>query len=163
MPTLRLELLQQMPIFGAIRDDALQRLVEPVATVDVPAGRYFFHEADAADAMYVLERGEVEVLKRWEGRDYVLGRLAAGDCFGEMALIDLFPRSASLRALTDCRAIRLESADLMRLYESDVEQFALIQMNLGREISRRLREADDLLFRARMGELPLAAPDPARP
>jgi CRP-like cAMP-binding protein len=69
-----------------------------------------------------------------------------------MALLDLCPRSASVRAVEDCSAIELSSANLYRLFERDVEQFALIQMNIGREMSRRLRITDDLLFRASMGE-----------
>jgi CRP-like cAMP-binding protein len=58
----------------------------------------------------------------------------------------------------DCVAIELSSAHLMRLYEHDLEQFALIQMNLAREMSRRLRQTDEMLFRTRMGEPPIAAP-----
>jgi CRP-like cAMP-binding protein len=69
-----------------------------------------------------------------------------------MALLDLFPRSASVRADENCSAIRITSDNLLRLFERDAEQFALIQMNIGREISRRLRATDELLFRARMGE-----------
>jgi CRP-like cAMP-binding protein len=79
-----------------------------------------------------------------------------GDCVGEMALMDLFPRSASVRALSDCTAIRLTPQDLLRLFETDVEQFAMIQMNLGREVSRRLRHTDELLFAAVMGRPPHA-------
>jgi CRP-like cAMP-binding protein len=69
-----------------------------------------------------------------------------------MALMDLCPRSASVLAEEDCRAIELTAADLLRLFERDAEQFALIQMNIGREVCRRLRTTDDLLFRATMGE-----------
>ena len=69
-----------------------------------------------------------------------------------MALLDLSPRSASVRADEDCSAIRITPDNLLRLFEHDAEQFALIQMNIGREISRRLRITDELLFRARMGE-----------
>jgi CRP-like cAMP-binding protein len=69
-----------------------------------------------------------------------------------MALMDFFPRSASVRAVADCQALALSPADLLRLFERDAEQFALIQMNMGREVSRRLRETDELLFRARMNE-----------
>ena len=64
--------------------------------------------------------------------------------------MDLSPRSASVRAVEDCTAIRISAANLYKLYEQDPKQFALIQMNMGREVSRRLREADDRLFK-RMG------------
>ena len=147
---MRVELLQQMPIFGAIRDDALTFLLEPVPSVTVPAGQFFFRERDPADCMYVLESGRVAVLKDWAGRELLLRQLGPGDCFGEMALLDLFARSASVRALDECRAMALTSAHLYRLFERDAEQFALIQMNMGREVCRRLRATDDMLFSAEM-------------
>ena len=149
---MRVELLQQMPIFGAIRDDALTFLLEPVPSITVPAGQFFFRERDAADCMYVLESGRVAVLKDWAGREMLLRHLDQGDCFGEMALLDLFARSASVRAIEECRAMALTPAHLYRLFEHDPEQFALIQMNIGREMSRRLRDADEQLFQATMGD-----------
>jgi len=160
MHTMRMELLQQMPIFGAIEDDALRFLLEPVPSITVPAGQFFFRERDPADCMYVLESGRVAVLKDWAGREMLLRHLDAGDCFGEMALLDLFPRSASVRAVDECRAMALTSAHLYRLFEHNAEQFALVQMNIGREMSRRLRDADEQLFQATMGE-ERSAPDTA--
>ena len=154
MQPVRLELLQRMPIFGAIRDDALLFLLAQAREVSVAAGAYFFRENDQASSMFVLESGRVVVFKSWQGRDVVLNNMEAGDCFGEMALMDLCPRSASVRAETDCVAIELGSGDLLRLFERDAEQFALVQMNMGREVCRRLRATDEMLFRARMGEVP---------
>ena len=157
MKAVRLELLQQMPLFGAIRDDALAALLEPSIETCVERGQYFFREGEPAQAMYVLECGRVSVLRLWQGHELVLGTLGVGQCFGEMALLDLAPRSASVRADVDCAAIELRPEHLLALFERDAEQFALIQMNLAREMSRRLRITDDLLFRARMGE-PADAP-----
>jgi CRP/FNR family transcriptional regulator, cyclic AMP receptor protein len=153
----RIELLQQMPIFGGVRDETLQFLLEPTRTVAVAAGGFFFREQDPADCMFVLETGRVAVLKQWRGREMMLRHLGPGDCFGEMALLDLFPRSAAVRAEQDCTAIELTPADLLRLFERDVEQFAVIQMNIGREMCRRLRTTDEMLFQATMGEAPAAA------
>jgi CRP-like cAMP-binding protein len=154
----RIAALQSMPIFGAIRPDVLAALVDAAASVAVPAGGYFFREGDQAGSMFVLESGEVAVLKRWEGEEHELGRLRRGDCFGEMALIDLFPRSASILAVEPCTAIELSTASLYRLYETDLEQFTLIQMNIARELSRRLRVADEQRFRARF-DAPGTKPD----
>lgn len=69
-----------------------------------------------------------------------------------MALLDLFPRSASVLATSDCTAIALSSDGIYHLYEKDLEQFALIQMNIAREISRRLRLINERMFELRMGE-----------
>jgi len=150
----RIESLQQMPIFGGVNDDALAYLLEPAREVNRAAGEFFFREGEPALCMYVLESGRVEVLKPWRGREMSLRRFGPGDCFGEMALIDLFPRSASVRAETDCVAIELTPAHMYRLYERSTEQFALIQMNIGREMCRRLRATDELLFQAVMGDMP---------
>ena len=85
------------------------------------------------------------------GQEYLLRILKEGDCFGEMAVMDLFPRSAAVRAVEDCAAIRLSAASLYQVCAQDPKQFALIQMNMGREVCRRLRESDNRLLRARMG------------
>jgi CRP-like cAMP-binding protein len=152
MPTTRIQLLQRMALFGALREETLQFLLEQSHSKTVPAGEYFFREKDPADCLYVLESGRVAIIKSWHDSELVLRHAERGDCFGEMALMDFFPRSASVRAVADCVALALAPADLYRLFERDAEQFALIQMNMGREVSRRLRESDEQLFRARMAE-----------
>lgn len=139
----RIPLLQQMPIFGGLSASTLELLLDATSEVQVPAGEYFFHEGDAGDALYVLERGHVQVQRATPRGLAVLRRLGPGDCLGEMAVIDLAPRSASVRALQDCAAFTLPAGQLHRLYQHDLEQFALLQMNLAREMSRRLRAAVD--------------------
>lgn len=154
MELAHIELLQRMPVFGGLREASLRQLLERAVPVHREAGEAFFREGDVADAMYVLQAGRVAVTKGWRGGEFLLHELAAGDCFGEMALMDLQPRSASVRALQPCDAIEFGTQDMLHLYETDVEQFALMQMNLGRELCRRLRATDELLFRAAMGEAP---------
>jgi CRP-like cAMP-binding protein len=150
MSASRIELLQGMPIFGAIKDDALQFLLEQTRTVIVRAPEFFFREGDQATGMFVLERGRVAVLKDWQGRPVLRRHLGVGDCFGEMALMDLRPRSATIQAVDDCSAIELTPEHMYRLFKRDAEQFALIQMNMGREVCRRLRSTDEQLFHYQM-------------
>ena len=146
----RIELLQQMAVFGALRTDVLEFLLDQSRLVTVAGGAYFFREGEPGEAMYVLESGRVEVVKQVaEGEWRVLRQFGAGDCFGEMALMDLAPRSASVRAIEDCCAIEIGAGQLMSIYRKDIEQFVLLEMNMGRELSRRLREADEQLFRKR--------------
>ena len=156
MPPVRLELLQRMPVFGAIRDDALRLLLEHARVREAVRGDYFFHQNEPADSMFVLEHGRVAIVRRWKDEQIVLQHLGAGDCFGEMALMDLGTRSASVVAEEECVAIEIGAAELLHLYEHDVEQFALIQMNIGREVCRRLRAIDERLFQERLDRSPLA-------
>lgn len=152
----QIALLQRMPIFGAIRDDVLEFLLERAVHRRVPAGAWFVREGEPGDRMFVLERGRAAVVKGWQGQDVLLHHLAPGDCFGEMALMDLHPRSASVLAELDCEAIELTPDHLLELHDRDLEQFTLVQMNIGREVCRRLRAMDEQLFRARMGDAYLA-------
>ena len=151
MQEARIELLQRMPIFGGIRADTLEFLLAFCPIVSVPTNEFFFREHQQGNSMFVLELGKAAVLKSWSGQDYLLQTLKEGDCFGEMAVMDHCPRSASVRAVEDCIAIHISAADLYRVYAQDLKQFALIQMNMGREVCRRLREANSRLFSAKMG------------
>jgi CRP-like cAMP-binding protein len=158
MDTRRIELLQRMPVFGALGAATLELLLAKARAVDVAPGEFFFREGDAARTVYVIESGRAVVTRQWQGREMELNRFGPGDCFGEMALMDLHPRSASVRALERCVALEFGHDEMLHLYQVDLEQFALLQMNLGRELCRRLRATDDLLFRAAMGEVPTAPP-----
>ncbi len=138
----RIATLQQMPLFGGIREDVLAFLLGHCSALTVARGAYFFREGEAAESMFLLESGSVEVRRGAGGDAVVLCRLERGACFGEMALIDLSPRSATVQALEDCSSLEISAASLYRLYEHDLEQFTLVQMNIARELSRRLRIAD---------------------
>lgn len=146
----RTQLLQGMPIFGGVGDAALAFLLERTSHVQVPEGEYFFEEGSRGHSAFVLDAGSVSIRKRVADSEQELGRLGTGDCFGEIALLDFGPRSASVLATTDCSALELTSRHLLELSKEDMQSFALIYMNLGRELSRRLRVADDLVLRARL-------------
>lgn len=151
MEKTRIQLLQSMPIFGGINDEVIDFLLSNASMVSRNEGQYYFREGDPGHSMYVLEQGEVQVIKAWNGQKVVLRQLNSGDNFGEMALIDLYPRSASVLAIVDTQAIEITNDLLYELYKMNLEQFALIQMNVGREISRKLRFADEMAFKAKMG------------
>ena len=159
MEKARLELLQRMPIFGGIGEDTLEFLLSLSAIIGVRGGDYFFRETDMGDSLFVLETGKVAVMKSWKGAEHLLRELGKGDCFGEMAVMDLFPRSASVLALENCTAIQISVANLYQIYEKDLEQFTMIQMNMGREVSRRLRKADEQIFRTEVESKGVAVND----
>lgn len=144
-----LALLQRMAIFGGVRREALAFLLERARAARVAKSEYFFREGDRGGSAFVLERGRALVVKEFRGRDVPLLELGPGDCFGEVALLDFGTRSGSVRALEDCDALELSSRALHALSAAHLDQFALIYMNLGRELCRRLRRADERLFQAK--------------
>jgi CRP-like cAMP-binding protein len=138
--------LRNIGLFGALSDDVLDYLSTLLTVETPPAGATLFREGEDASAMFVVISGEVEVLKKskrnMEARVAVLG---PGDWFGEMSIVDIQPRSATVRALAPSRLLRVSSADLDALYRHDLRSYAIIILNLARELSRRLRVADGIL------------------
>lgn len=159
VPRPQTRILKQIAIFAGLRVETLDFLLGRSSLVTVPPGGFFFREGEIGHALYVLERGAVQVLKEHDGVEIQLRTFGVGDCVGEIALLAVMPRSASVRAVEECVAIRLTNADLLALYEHDVEQFAMMVLNMAREVSRRLWVANEMLF-GYVGFLGLP-PDPA--
>ncbi len=138
--------LRNIGLFGALSDDVLAHLTTSLSVTTPSAGDIVFREGDDAQDMYVVIGGEMEVLKRSKrGVDARVALLGPGDWFGEMSIVDVQPRSATVRALAPARLLRITSADLDSLYRYDVKSYALIVLNIARELSRRLRVADGIL------------------
>ncbi|MFC5608323.1 cyclic nucleotide-binding domain-containing protein [Variovorax soli] len=142
------EALQQMAIFGGVDDNALHFLLARSRTGEYAAGSHITREGETGTGLFVLLNGRVAVQRRWDDHEVLLRELDAGECFGEMALLDLGKRSASVLALQDCRVLEMETGLLHDFFEHDTRQFALMQMNIARELSRRLRATFNSLFRA---------------
>lgn len=154
----RIRLLQNQAFFGGISDEVIGLILECSESIERSAGEYYFREDDEATSMYILEKGKVGVFKEAPGEPMQLRSLTHGDCFGEMALMDFMARSASVLALEDSRAMEIRCATLHKIFTFDIEQFALIQMNMGREVSRRLREADKAIVEQSTGNENQGAP-----
>jgi len=142
-----LDTLASMPVFGGVSAEALEFLLQGAERIQVPRGVCYFREGQPGDIMYVLLQGGVEVRRGSDEHHEFLGRLGPGDCFGEMALLDLYPRSATVEAIEDSAALGISHNLLYDLYGHSPEPFTIVMMNLARELSRRLRAADEQLAR----------------
>lgn len=137
------EALRQMPVFGGLTDEELAKVVSLATTKQVARGTLVVRQGDLAKELFVIQQGAMEVsAKIGDDEERILSRLGAGDCFGEMALIDIQPRSASVRALEDSVLISLSNKAFRSLSGWNLQTYTLIVLNLAREISRRLRRAD---------------------
>lgn len=143
----RLQLLQSMAMFGGLKTETLRLVLAQSERKTFSAGAYFFREGDPGENIYLIEQGTAIVERLWEEKPIVLARVGETDCFGEMSLIDFQRRFASVRAETDCQVIEIPFGALAMLCKHDVQQYSMVMMNLGREVSRRLRVAGDRLFR----------------
>jgi len=93
--------LKRISFFGGLTDSQSDQIAEQGREISVPAGEVLFQLGDAADCMYYILEGKARVyLPNDHGDEVALATLAAGDCVGEMALLDGGTRSASVAALT---------------------------------------------------------------
>jgi CRP-like cAMP-binding protein len=101
-------------------------------------GEIIVREGDVGETMFIIQEGEVRIHKRARDRETTLALLKAGDFFGEMAIIDREPRSASATAATEAKILIL-SKDI---FESQIKTNPKIIMSILRKMSERLRAAD---------------------
>jgi CRP-like cAMP-binding protein len=138
--------LREVGLFGALSDEFLEHLVSTLTVLRVTAGNSVFREGDPAREMYVVLDGEIEVLKKSRrGRETRVAILGPNDTFGEMSIIDMQPRSATVRALGPAVLLRISTEEMDALYRYDLKSYTLIVLNIARDLSRRLRVADGLL------------------
>jgi signal transduction histidine kinase len=129
--------LSKSKLFGGLVAEQLRSLEEAAQIKTFPAGQLIFKEGDPGDGIYVIIDGAVQisvVLGQAERR--ALTRLGPGEFFGEMAVLDNEPRSATVTAETDTRLYFIPSHDLWSVLQGS----PLLATALVREISLRLRE-----------------------
>ncbi|MGJ8652498.1 MAG: cyclic nucleotide-binding domain-containing protein [Opitutaceae bacterium] len=139
-----LEFLQGHALFGGFSDADMAKVVPLLQEDCFPKGTMIVVQGEMGDRLYFIEGGRVEVLHTTEeGRETLLVHLEPGDAFGEMELIDIQARSATVRALEDVCCLSLSNRDIYQLYNTDLELYSRLLLNIAREISRRLRKMDD--------------------
>src|SRR5215210_8993131 len=91
--------LRQVPLLSDLSEEDLNQLYKMAKTVSVPAGQLVLREGDSGDSLYIVLDGELEVTKRQSSQDVLLALYKPTQFFGEMALLEQAPRSASVRTL----------------------------------------------------------------
>ena len=137
------EALARAPMFSSLKGGTLKSLARAAKVRRFAPDELLVEEGEEAAAFFVLCRGQAEVVKGL-GRDKqrVLGNLTEGDFFGEMALLDGFPRSASVRAVSECECVVLARWDLLALIKTSPE----VALAILPVLSRRLRECEEQLL-----------------
>lgn len=140
----RLEFLQHIPVFAGLDAPALQELAEDVHEVSFSAGALIVREGVPGSEMFIIHTGRVEIIKHYgESRESTLAVMQARDFFGEMAIIECVARSASVRALKSTLLLGLKSSHLHQLFKHRPDQYAIVILNIARDLSRRLRALDE--------------------
>ena len=146
-----MELLSRVPLFAHLDDRDLERIAAVAVPRSYPPGVRVFHEGDNSDACYIVRSGDLRVTREHsDGRAIALATLAAGDIFGELAMLDGEARSASVETLSDVELLALPAADVRRMLSEHAE----ISVKLIIALTRRLRETNERVARQSFQTVP---------
>ena len=141
-----MEWLPSIPIFGGLEPATLERIVGLLGEHHFEKGQEVCKQGEAGRAMFIIRSGEVVVYREGEAHKRMkLIRMGDGEFFGEMTLIDIQKRSATVVVEKPALLYSLGNRDLYTLYLEDVAGYVMILQNLCRQLSRRLRATNKKL------------------
>ncbi len=144
-------MLKQIPLFSDLDERDLETVASLVTVRQVPKQSIVVQEGEPGDAMYIIIRGSVKIsYYAADGQEVVLALLGAGDFFGEMALLDDQPRSATVITMADSELAQIRRVDFDRLLKSSP---ALTRKMLT-EVVARLRRTSLVLERISTMDVP---------
>ncbi len=136
--------LAKIPVLAGTNVAAQTLIAEEGTVRDFAAGDWIVREGEEGHAFFILVKGDVEVIKSaGTPEQTVLCRLAQGQFFGEMCILAPMTRAASIRAVGPVKAIEIKAATLHHLYQKMPEQYAIVLLNLARDMARRLNWLDN--------------------
>lgn len=148
-PSNTLAFLQRVSIFSGVGTESLQRITTITGEKTYPKKGIIFHEGDAGDTLYIIKTGRVKISKITEdGREKTLTIMKSGDFFGEMAIFDDLPRSATAEVIDDAATVYTVSK---RDFERIILEHPPIALQIMRDLTRRIRQVnqqvEDLAFK----------------
>lgn len=139
--------LAGIPFFAGLDPDALTRLAATMRTRRFRRGEVIFHVGDPGDALFVILNGEVKIsLPSETGDEAILATLRSGDVFGELALLDGAPRSASAAALTAAETVVLPRDRFRELIATEAHVRDALLASLAAELRRLTTHVEELHF-----------------
>jgi CRP-like cAMP-binding protein len=131
--------LRQYSLFGGLLEDQIDTIIPLMEQESYNAGDAIITEGSPNDKIRFIIEGSVAAIKQ----GLTLFNFKEGDIFGEMEVLDVMPSVATIKALTPTKVMSISNRNLRQIYKNDIKAFALIIMNLARDISRRLRKMDE--------------------
>ena len=140
------DILRTVPFFQELTQAELDLVVALGRVVAYPKDMALFREGEKGEALYVVIEGAVRIMKSApDAGAEVVAFLEQGGCFGEMALVDDFPRSATALAHEECVVLFLERDAVLDLFREAPVVGRKVLGAFCRSLSLRLREANDRL------------------
>lgn len=143
-PAERVGLLVHVPIFTGLSDEDREAIAAVSISRNFRAGEVVFREGDGGDTCYIVRSGLARAIRQHpDGRSITLSHFGAGDIFGELAMFDEEPRSATVDVIEDLEVVAIPGRDMQRL----MREYPEIGVKLTAALAQRLRATNERLAR----------------
>jgi CRP-like cAMP-binding protein len=126
-------------LFGGLLEEQVNAILPLMEQETYEEGDAIITEGTLNDRIRFIIEGKAVA----EKQGLTLFHFKEGDTFGEMEVLDVMPSAATIRALTPAKVMSITNRGLHQIYKDDIKAYAMIIMNLARDISRRLRNMDE--------------------
>ena len=141
------------PFFGGLSEASLDLFISKLAERHFAAGATVVAEGEPGRSLFIVRSGRLSVSKRAHaGGTIRMSVLEPGDFFGEMTLIEMQNRSATVVAERPTVLYELTAQNLYACYKADIHAYVIVLQNINRELCRRLRRADERFTARQVGE-----------
>jgi CRP-like cAMP-binding protein len=135
-----LKFLPTIALFGGLEETTLNRIISMLHEHRLEPGQEVCKQGDVGRSMFLVRHGEVVVTRDApSGKRIRMVRMGEGQFFGEMTLIDIQKRSATVLVEEPSLLWSLGNKELYKLYQEDTPGYVMVLQNICRELSRRLR------------------------
>lgn len=141
------EALRLVPFFAKMQPDEADGLAQKLVPRRFNSGQIIFHHGDPGGLLYIISKGKVKITHSTaEGQEALLAILGEGDFFGELALLDDSPRSATAEALEPTKTLTLHRDDFLRYLSYNPDFSKHVLQTLAQHIRRLNNQISDIFF-----------------
>ncbi|MFL7838290.1 MAG: Crp/Fnr family transcriptional regulator [Candidatus Promineifilaceae bacterium] len=146
--------LQAVPFFTHLSKEEIMELAVLLVLRRFNQGQIIFHHGDPGGLLYIISQGKVKIsYSTKDGQEALLAILGAGDFFGELALLDDSPRSATAEALETTDTLTLHREDFRRYLSSNPDFAMHVLQTMAKHIRRLNSQLSDIFFLDLSGRL----------
>jgi CRP-like cAMP-binding protein len=155
-------IITQLRLFGGVSDAQLATIVRHLELWIIPTGEILFKKGDEPMHIYIVKSGKIDLQLTEKSMIIHKHDIQLGECCGEASLMSMHKHTATAIAAVDSEVMVLSRHALICLKHEDIQLFALLMMNLARELARRLYLTDEMLIAAQANKpsLPSALESP---
>jgi CRP/FNR family transcriptional regulator, cyclic AMP receptor protein len=140
-------ILSDIAIWGGATDSQRDKIFRLLEVGSFERGESIFRKGDEPSYIYIVSKGKIDLIISDHNVNVEKKTLLSGECFGVASMMAMQRHTSTAIALEESEVMVLSKKALIYLQRDDIKLFALLMMNIARELARRLKLTDDMLLR----------------